>query len=146
MRLEIQCQGVELSDEDRGQVARRFRFALGRFATKVKRVAIYFGFRSGPWGGIGQSCRVVVSLPPRKPLAIEVLERDRAAAVDRAADRAGLAVQRALESQRVEERDRQVRGLSSRRQASRPAGDAESTGDGTGQGRVTRPSPRSGEA
>src|SRR5690606_26424971 len=107
MRLEIQCQGVELSDEDRGQVARRFRFALGRFATKVKRVAIYFGSRSGPWGGVGQCCRVVVSLPPRKPLAIEVLERDRAAAVDRAADRAGLAVQRALESQRVEERDRQ---------------------------------------
>ncbi|MBY0398322.1 MAG: HPF/RaiA family ribosome-associated protein, partial [Thermoleophilia bacterium] len=91
MRLEIRCRGEELGPEDRAQFDRRFRFALGRFATRVTRVAVYFGERVGPWGGTGQSCRVVISVPPGKPLAVEVLEHDRAAAADRAADRAGLA-------------------------------------------------------
>jgi putative sigma-54 modulation protein len=100
MRLDIHCQGVELSAEERNRVERRLQFALARFEPRLLRTAVYLSDQSGPHGGVGQRCRILIRLRRAGEVVVEMDDVDLNAAVDRAADRAAQALVRELERRR----------------------------------------------
>ena len=95
MQLDIRGRRLALTPAMVDHVARRIRFALGRFDGRVRRVTARIGDVNGPRGGIDKRCRLHVDLGGR-PVTIDELDADLYAAVDRAAERAGRAVQRTL--------------------------------------------------
>ena len=70
MRLQIQRRGVKVTEELRAHLRERLRLALGRFARHVNLVRVYLRDVSGPRGGPGKRCRIVVELPPRDRVVV----------------------------------------------------------------------------
>lgn len=95
MRLDIRGRHLTLTPALLDRVTRRLRFALGRLDRSVGRVTVRLGDVNGPRGGIDKSCRVQLHAAGR-PITIEELDPDMYAAIDRAAERVGRAVERAL--------------------------------------------------
>jgi len=100
MQLEISSQGLEIDQELRGSIERRFRFVLGRFGTRIGRVMVYLADVNGPRGGLDKRCRIVVRLLRAGQVFVEDTDSDLGAVVDRATDRLGLSVRRELERRR----------------------------------------------
>ena len=95
MRLDIRGRHLTLTPALLDRVTRRLRFALGRFDRRVGRVSVRLGDVNGPRGGVDKSCTVHLHAAGRS-ITIEERDRDMYAAIDRAAERAGRAVERAL--------------------------------------------------
>lgn len=95
MRLDIRGRHLPLTPALLDHVTRRLRFALGRFDRSVRRVTVRLGDVNGPRGGADKTCHVQIHAAQR-PITIEELDPDMYAAIDRAADRAARAVERAL--------------------------------------------------
>jgi len=92
---------------------RRLEFALGRFGPRVRSLAVRLKDVNGPKGGVDKVCLVAVRLTvPRCEIVIEDGDADAAVAIDRAVDRAGRAVARAVRAGR----DRRGAGAEERRQ------------------------------
>lgn len=92
---------------------RRLEFALGRFGPRVRSLAIRLKDVNGPKGGVDKVCLVAVRLTvPRCEIVIEDGDADAAVAIDRAVDRAGRAVARAVRAGR----ERRETGAEKRRQ------------------------------
>ncbi|MBI5477666.1 MAG: HPF/RaiA family ribosome-associated protein [Deltaproteobacteria bacterium] len=95
MRLEI--RGGELVSEiRRDRIARRLGFALSRFGVRIATVRVRLADVNGPRGGSDKSCRMEVVGDRAWRLVVEDRDADFHAAIDRAAERAGRAVSRAL--------------------------------------------------
>lgn len=83
---------------------RRFRFALGRFGRRVKSLTVRLMDVNGPRGGIDKRCLVKIRLhAPNRLIVIEEADTDAASAIHWAADRAGRAVARAVDTLRDRE-------------------------------------------
>ena len=95
MQLDIRGQRLALTPALLDHVARRIRFALGRFDGRVRRVTVRVGDVDGPRSGVDKRCQLRVDVAGR-PVTIEELDADLYAAIDRAAERAGRAAQRTL--------------------------------------------------
>ena len=95
MQLDVRGHNLEVTVALRDHVTKRLRFALGRVATRLERVAVRIADVNGPRGGVDKRCRVRVVLPGRS-ITIDELDRDLYVAIDRAAERAGRAAERAL--------------------------------------------------
>lgn len=78
-------------------IEHRVRTALRRFASHVRSVRVSVADINGPRGGVDKECTIAVrlSVSPRL-LLIEDVDSNMAVAVDRAADRLGNAVGRAV--------------------------------------------------
>mgnify|MGYP003352367194 FL=1 len=78
-------------------VERRVQNALRRFGAHIRAVRVHLADANGPRGGVDKECTIAIRLAvsPRL-LLIEDVDRAFLAAVDRAADRAGHAVARAV--------------------------------------------------
>ena len=100
MLIAILNRSVPVEAETREWVERRVRFALGRFVTRIHRVAIIFEDINRPRGGIDQRCRVLVALVPEGNVVIDDVDSTIEAVTARAVDRAARAVIRELERQR----------------------------------------------
>lgn len=101
MRVEI--RGDELvSEVVRARVTRRLGFALSRFGARIATVRVRLGDLNGPRGGIDKCCRIVVVGDRAWRLVVEDRDADLHAVIDRAAERAGRAVSRALDRQRTD--------------------------------------------
>lgn len=96
MHLEIRGQHLDVGRAARFHAERRLRFALGRFASRVGRVAVRVADVNGPRGGTDKRCRIVVALGGAGTVVVEDRDADVYAAIDAAADRAGRLVARAL--------------------------------------------------
>lgn len=94
MRLEMRGVRYDLDDVLGDYIERRVRFALGRFAGRIDRVAVRLSDVNGPRGGIDKHCRVTVVLSPRGVVRVEGSGDDPFALVARVAKRAGQAVRR----------------------------------------------------
>lgn len=93
---------------------RRLEFALGRFGPRVRSLLVRLKDVNGPKGGVDKVCLVAVRLTaPRCEIVIEDGDADAAVAIDRAVDRAGRAVARAVRAGR----DRRGAGAEERRQS-----------------------------
>ncbi len=95
MRLDIRGRNLALTPSLLDHVARRLRFALGRFGGSIRQITVRVADVNGPRGGIDKRCHVHVDVAGRT-VTIEELDRDLYAAVDRAAERAGRAAERTL--------------------------------------------------
>lgn len=95
MRLDIRGRHLPLTPAIHAHVARRLHFALGRFGASLARVAVRVTDVNGPRGGVDKRCQILVDAPGRR-ITIDEVDRDLYVAIDRAAERAGRATERAL--------------------------------------------------
>jgi putative sigma-54 modulation protein len=97
MHVEIRHQGVDLNDETRTRLQKRLDFALGRVATHVSRVWAHVADRTETGGELMKRCRILVRLSHLPDVIVEDRSSDLNTAIDRAINRAGLAVRRELD-------------------------------------------------
>ncbi|MCC7537929.1 MAG: HPF/RaiA family ribosome-associated protein [Deltaproteobacteria bacterium] len=101
MRIDTRALTFEPTDAIREHTERRARFALGRFADRVRAVRVTIGDINGPKGGADKRATVVVQAYAGWRVVIEDTDVDAYAAVASALARAGRAVGRSLERQRL---------------------------------------------
>ena len=97
MEVEIRIHGVDVADAVRSYAARRIRFTLGRFASRVGRVVIRISDVNGAKGGVDQCCRISAELLPSGKVVLEQTDADLFNAIDRAAERVGQAFRREIQ-------------------------------------------------
>ena len=100
MQVDIRTRKIEVDEALRAHVARRLRFALGRFGERIAKVMVRFEDANGVRGGVDKQCRIDVALRPSGNVLIKDIDADLHAVVDRAADRAARAVDRDLQRRR----------------------------------------------
>lgn len=99
MRLSIRI-GKHIPHEAAALLARRLEFALGRFRPRLREVSARVNDVNGPRGGIDKSCVITMHLDrTARSIVIEDVDADPMVVVDRAADRAGRTLARALARQ-----------------------------------------------
>ena len=103
-------RGLELSEGLQEHVSRRLEFAIGRFATRIRRVRVRLADVNGPRGGVDMQCRIDVALDGLEPIVITELAEDLYVAIDSACDRVGRVVARRVERQTEHARDTARRG------------------------------------
>jgi hypothetical protein len=97
MRLIIRTNGV-IADGAVEVAQQRLRFALGRFAGRVRSLTLRLSDVNGPRGGRDKRCAIAVRLAGSKRLiVVEDLDVEPLAAIARAADRTARAVARAVQ-------------------------------------------------
>jgi putative sigma-54 modulation protein len=95
MQLDIRGRNLRLTPALLDHVDRRIRFTLGRFAARLRRVAVRLGDVNGPRGGVDKRCWIHLDLVG-KVLTTEAVDADLYVAIDRASERAGRATERAI--------------------------------------------------
>lgn len=97
MKLHVRSRQVVVGENARAHVERRLASSLDRLADRVQRVTVTLLDVNGPRGGEDKLCRIEVRLRPTGSLFVEEAGADLFTVVDRAADRVGEAVSRALQ-------------------------------------------------
>ena len=99
MQVSIRGGRMKLGAELEEYITRRLHFALGRFGPAIQRVNVRTEDLNGPRGGIDKRCHILVQLRASggSPITVDSDDSDLYAAVDRAAERIGRSVTRALE-------------------------------------------------
>ena len=87
MQLEMRSSGIRLNEDLRGYIERKLGLALGRFATRVRRVHVQMTDLNGPKGGEAIECSIRAHLHPRGELVVQEARSDPFGAVARAAQR-----------------------------------------------------------
>ncbi|HOM18667.1 MAG TPA: HPF/RaiA family ribosome-associated protein [Thermoguttaceae bacterium] len=100
MQVFISAKNFKVSEPVREHVDRRLAFALDRFQAEIERIDVTLADLNGPKGGMDKQCRMVAKLRSDGTLVIEDQDMDFYAVIDRAADRLGHAVQRAIDRRR----------------------------------------------
>lgn len=96
MNPTIVAKGMKLSRALREYVMRRLRFALNRTQQNINFAIVRITDRNGPKGGIDKQCQIQLSLPGLPVIIVNEKSGDVTAAIDQAAHRAALAVDRLL--------------------------------------------------
>jgi ribosome-associated translation inhibitor RaiA len=97
MRIEIRARHIPLTRTLRLYCERRVRFALDHLSDRVKDVVVRLEDTNGPSrGGVDKVCRVTLRLEHGPELTLESKDTRLVVAVDKALDRAGNAVTKAL--------------------------------------------------
>jgi len=107
MKIHVRSKQLAVDEALRRHIERRLEFSLGRFAHRIMRVTVQLSDVNGPRGGEDKVCRIEVRLRPAGTVYVEDRDADLVVTVDRAADRTGRSVARAL--QRARELDRRIR-------------------------------------
>ncbi len=97
MKLQLISQGFALTPALRRHLERRLAFALGRFGHEVSQVWARIADTNGPRGGIDKLVAVRVKGRHLQTILVSDTDANLYAAIDRAADRVGRAIARALE-------------------------------------------------
>ena len=100
MLIELRKRNVQVESELREWIERRVHFALGRFGTRIRRVAVIVSDINGTRGGTDIECRLRISLIPKGVVVVEDVDESVKAVVANAVERAARSVARWLERQR----------------------------------------------
>ena len=100
MKIHVRSRQVVVSESVRAHIERRLEFSLGRVAPRVRRATVQIVDLNGPRGGEDKACRIEVRLDPTGTVFVEDRDANLYTALDRAADRAGRSVVRALKRER----------------------------------------------
>jgi putative sigma-54 modulation protein len=100
MNIEFRDRGIEVRELTRAHARRRLEFALSRFGGDVGSVLVRFEDVNGPRGGADMRCAIQVAGPRIGTLVTDATDTSLVAAIDRAADRIGRTMRRALERTR----------------------------------------------
>jgi len=101
MRVDIRVHDIDCTDALRQHLERRLRFALGRFDGRVLRVTARLADVNGPRGGADKRCQLRALLRPAAQVVVDDTDADLYAAIDRATERMGRAVTRAVQRARA---------------------------------------------
>jgi ribosomal subunit interface protein len=101
MVVDIRTRGFSLTPGLRAYVERRVERALDRYEERVARVRVTVGDVNGPKGGEDKSCRVEVRIRGGRTVRVAAVDGDAYVGIGAAVHRAGRAVARALERERV---------------------------------------------
>jgi len=104
MVVYIHARNIKVNQALRAHVDHRLRFALSRFGERVAKVTVRFDDANGVRGGVDKQCHIDIALRPSGNVLIEDIDVDIRVAVNRAAERAGRAVERELQRRRDAER------------------------------------------
>jgi putative sigma-54 modulation protein len=96
MQFEIRGRDISIIHALRNHIERRLRFALDRFARRVRQVRVKVGDLNGPRGGIDKCCKLAISLDRSSTIVVESHASNVYAAVDRVADKAATCIGRIL--------------------------------------------------
>lgn len=94
MQIQIRRRNLELTAELSGHIERRLQFSLGRFGNRLRAAVVHLQGLSGPPDGVEQECKITVHTNWNCQIVVEDRHADVFAAVARAAERAGRAVER----------------------------------------------------
>jgi regulator of nucleoside diphosphate kinase len=100
MNIQIHASGLTLTDLLRQRLRSRLASALRPFLASVSRVSARLSDVNAGRGGPDKRCRLVASLPGRKPIVVDALHADPRASIDTAASRFRQALARALSRNR----------------------------------------------
>jgi putative sigma-54 modulation protein len=100
MRIDLCCDGVETNPGLRDYVARRMRFAIGRFRDHIQWARVKVADVNGPRGGADKRCVVQLRLRNLPDVVFAITELDVRTAVDQAAERVSRVLSRRLNRQR----------------------------------------------
>ena len=100
MLIEVTHRNVTLAEGVREWIERRVHFALGRFSSRIRRVAVIVSDINGARGGTDKECRLRISLIPKGVVVVEDVDSSVEAVVANAVERAARSVARWLERQR----------------------------------------------
>lgn len=96
MRLQVTARGIDLPEELREYVNRRIHFGLGRFAGRIKSVAVRLADANGPRGGVDKTCDIRVDTGLGQPVVVTDRRTSIHAAVAFATGRAERAIRRQI--------------------------------------------------
>lgn len=108
MRIDLQCNGVESPSGLREYVARRMRFAIGRFRDQIRWARVKVADVNGPRGGVDKRCVVQLRLRSCPDVIFSVTELEARSAIDRAAERVARVLVQRLGRQRRFTRDEAI--------------------------------------
>lgn len=97
MLIEISNRNVTLDEKQREWVERRLQFALGRFASRIRRVSVVFSDINGARGGVDKKCRLRVVLIPDDEVIVTDTEASVESVIAMIVDRAARSVARQIE-------------------------------------------------
>ncbi len=96
MQMELRVRHADLEDALRTYLERRLLFALGRFADRIGRIIVRVHDINGPRGGVDKQCQFTVALVRHGSVHLAETDANVYQAVDRAAHRLSICVQRRL--------------------------------------------------
>ena len=100
MRIDLQCNNFEPPAGLREYVARRMKFAIGRFKEHIQWARIKVADVNGPRGGVDMRCVVQLRLRNRPDVVFAVTEPEARSAVDHAANRVAQVLARRMGRQK----------------------------------------------
>jgi putative sigma-54 modulation protein len=109
MQIQIRKRNLELTAELGGHIERRLQFSLGRFGGRLRSAVVHLEDLNGPKGGVDQLCKLTIQTDWHCQIVIEERDADIFAAIARAAERAGRAMERQTALRYGSERPRPTR-------------------------------------
>ena len=109
MQIQIRKRNLELTSELGGHIERRLQFSLGRFGGRLRSAVVQLEDLNGPEGALDQECKLTLHTDWHRQIVIEERNADIFAAVTRAAERAGRAMERQTSLRYGSERPRPTR-------------------------------------
>lgn len=100
MLINIQTQGLELTEALRDYTEKRLAYALSHAQQRIQRVQVRLIDVNGPRGGVDKRCQIDVRLKGLPSVVIEDTESDLYLAIDRAAERVARMLARRLDKHR----------------------------------------------
>lgn len=100
MKVYVRGKQLDIDETLRCHIERRLEFSLGRFSPRILRATVQLTDVNGPSGGDDKVCRIEVRMRTTGSVFVEDRDADLVAVVDRAAQRIGRSVARAIERER----------------------------------------------
>jgi len=100
MKIHVRSGRPAIDEHLRGHIERRLEFSLGRFAPRILRATVQLLDVNSRFLGEEKACSIQVCLQPAGSVFVEGRGADFPAAIDRATERIGRRVARALEHER----------------------------------------------
>ena len=104
--VHIRDEGAGIDAHDRAYLRRKLGMKLGKFARAIERVSVRIRDVNGPRGGVDKQCRVKVVLSGLASVVVEQQHASVQAAMDRALQRAEVAVRRSVQRRRARARNK----------------------------------------
>lgn len=101
MLIDVLDRDVTLDEGTLEWIERRLQLALGRFAGRIRRVAVILSDINGNRGGLDKQCHLRISLIPHGEILVEDVETTVEAVTANAVERGARSVARWLERERV---------------------------------------------
>lgn len=96
MLINLTLRKIVLDPQQDAWIKRRLQFALGRFASRIRRVSAIFSDVNGVRGGVDKECRLQISLHPHGEVVVADVDTSVEGAAANVSERAARTVARLI--------------------------------------------------